>query len=156
MMYYTKRFFGEGVTMRVKLRVGGFAICEANTVTFDESFLSLWDHGTLVAQYRLVDVSGLEVVGGQEADPGVAQGKAYSVEVVRTQYPNAYQRWTPEEDAELMSAHADGATTKKLASTFGRQEGAVRSRVNKLLFEGHGGATEAGSSRSGPRFPASD
>lgn len=55
-----------------------------------------------------------------------------------------------------MSAHADGASTKKLAATFGRQESAVRSRVNKLLFEGHGVATEEGSSKAGPRFTAGD
>ncbi|MDR1848324.1 MAG: DUF3276 family protein [Bacteroidales bacterium] len=52
-------------------------------------------------------------------------GKAYSVEEVRTLHPNAYKPWSKDDVCE-------GKKVKELSQIFGRNEGAVRSRINKL------------------------
>ncbi|MEU1377409.1 hypothetical protein ABZ442_27695 [Streptomyces triculaminicus] len=54
---------------------------------------------------------------------------AYTVENVRQTYPRAYERWTPEETARLHQRHSQGATISELAREFGRNEGAVSSRL---------------------------
>jgi uncharacterized protein (DUF433 family) len=55
------------------------------------------------------------------------------VDVARSQYPNAYQPWSSAADAELVEMVANGMTVEKLAVHFGRQPGAIRSRISKLL-----------------------
>ena len=62
-----------------------------------------------------------------------SKGKAYTMEEKRKQYPNAYKPWTPADDNHLIALHNDGKSTKELASIFGRKEGAIRSRIKKLL-----------------------
>lgn len=62
-----------------------------------------------------------------------SKGKAYTMEEKRKQYPNAYKSWTPADDNHLIALHNDGKSTKELASIFGRKEGAIRSRIKKLL-----------------------
>ena len=58
--------------------------------------------------------------------------KKYSVEDLRTQYPNAYRPWTEDDDAELVKLFLAGSKTKSMASTFQRKAGAIRSRLRKL------------------------
>jgi hypothetical protein len=62
-----------------------------------------------------------------------ADTRAYSVSDVRRDYPNAYKAWTPDDDRRLLDEHAAGHTTKELADMFGRQRGAIESRLAKLL-----------------------
>ena len=40
---------------------------------------------------------------------------------------------TPADDEQLIALHNDGKSTKELASMFGRKEGAIRSRIKKLM-----------------------
>ena len=58
--------------------------------------------------------------------------KAYSVEQLRLQHPSAYARWTEEEDLSLKEAYEQGRTLSELAAQFGRQPGAIQSRLRKL------------------------
>ena len=59
--------------------------------------------------------------------------KAYSVERIRRQYPKAYARWTEEEDLSLKEAYEQSRTLDELAAAqFGRQPGAIQSRLRKL------------------------
>ncbi|MFF3113595.1 hypothetical protein ACFVSN_30930 [Kitasatospora sp. NPDC057904] len=62
--------------------------------------------------------------------------KAYTVEEVQRQYPNAYKRWTSEEDDALKARCAEGASLAELAEEFGRNKGAIASRLLKLGAEG--------------------
>ncbi|MBK9189050.1 MAG: hypothetical protein IPM33_08855 [Phycisphaerales bacterium] len=56
---------------------------------------------------------------------------------LRQRYPNAYQAWTPTDDAELESSFRQGSSTRELARRFGRQPSAIRSRLVKLgLLDG--------------------
>ncbi len=47
-------------------------------------------------------------------------------------FQNAYSKWTEEEDALLLSLHAEGLSVKELSIQFGRNAGAIRSRLKKL------------------------
>lgn len=50
-------------------------------------------------------------------------------------YANAYAKWTPKEDAELLELLHKGMSIKVLVKEFERNEGAIRSRIKKLTFE---------------------
>ena len=60
------------------------------------------------------------------------QPKSYSLEKIRQKYPRAYEKWSFEEDEKLKRKHSKGLNTSELAKCFGRQPGAIRSRLNKL------------------------
>lgn len=60
--------------------------------------------------------------------------KAYDVGVIREKHPNAYKSWSSEEDEELINLYNSGLTkTKELAVKFQRNDGAIRSRLKKLI-----------------------
>lgn len=50
----------------------------------------------------------------------------------RKTYPNAYQRWTNEEEEALKVAYGQGFNMKELVGKFGRNENAIQSRLEKL------------------------
>ncbi len=50
-------------------------------------------------------------------------------------YANAYAKWTPKEDAELLELLHKGMSIKELVKKFERNEGAIHSRIKKLTFE---------------------
>ena len=54
---------------------------------------------------------------------------------IRQKYPNAYEKWSAEEDGRLRQQHDLGRNISKLAELFGRQPGAIRSRLTKLGLE---------------------
>ena len=45
---------------------------------------------------------------------------------------NAYAKWTSEDDERLCNLVGDGISIKELCRIFGRNEGAIRSRISKL------------------------
>lgn len=61
------------------------------------------------------------------------QQKAYTLEEKRAQYPNAYQPWTNEDDALLLRLSASGKSMIELCEIFGRNQGAIASRLRKYL-----------------------
>lgn len=58
--------------------------------------------------------------------------KTYSVEEVRKSYSQAYAKWTPEADAELGRLYEQHWSIPELMKHFGRNEGAIRSRLKKI------------------------
>ncbi|GLV79384.1 hypothetical protein ACH4VS_37995 [Streptomyces hygroscopicus] len=66
--------------------------------------------------------------------------KAYTVEEKRQLHSNAYKRWTPDEDDELALRCSQGASLAELSQEFGRNEGAIVSRLIKI--EAHGPAAD--------------
>lgn len=58
--------------------------------------------------------------------------KAYSLQAIREHHPHAYDRWTDDQEQELVRRFEQGATVKEIADAFGRQEGAIRSRLARL------------------------
>ena len=57
---------------------------------------------------------------------------AYTVEEKRREHPRAYKKWPPEDDERLKEMYAAGHCIAELAKHFGRNEGAIRSRLDKL------------------------
>ena len=47
-------------------------------------------------------------------------------------YPNAYQPWTQDDDQQLLFLYSQGKNLYELMEIFGRNEGAIRSRISKL------------------------
>jgi len=61
-----------------------------------------------------------------------AAGKAYSVEDIRENYPNAYRPWDEGEDKNLVDHYLSGRSVTEIAVTLGRKKGAIYSRLAKL------------------------
>ncbi|MBP2055310.1 DNA-directed RNA polymerase specialized sigma24 family protein [Streptomyces griseochromogenes] len=62
-----------------------------------------------------------------------AQPKAYTVAEKRQSHPRAYERRSPEEDERLARMNADEVPVAEMARELGRNEGAVTSRLEKIL-----------------------
>jgi hypothetical protein len=58
--------------------------------------------------------------------------KAYSIDTIRQTYPSAYKPWTKDDDEKLELLFCEGKTLNELVTIFGRNEGAISSRINKL------------------------
>ncbi len=58
--------------------------------------------------------------------------KKYDVIEIREKFPNAYKAWSNDDDDKLELLYCEGKTTKEIAAYFGRDLGAVRSRIKKL------------------------
>lgn len=58
--------------------------------------------------------------------------KAYTMEEKRKIYANAYKPWTKEDDDKLLQLSALGKSIKELCEMFGRNRGAITSRLKKL------------------------
>ena len=63
-----------------------------------------------------------------------ADGMSYMEQQKRI-YANAYAKWTQEDDERLRIQFENGKSISELTRMFGRNEGAIRSRINKLELE---------------------
>jgi zinc ribbon protein len=66
------------------------------------------------------------------SDKPAAIVKAYSIKEVRRNHPQAYAKWDKGEDETLTKEFADRLSLSKIAELHGRNEGAIRSRLEKL------------------------
>lgn len=51
---------------------------------------------------------------------------------IRKGHPNAYAKWTPDEDARLLAEISNGATIAEIAKSHLRRSNAIRSRIVRL------------------------
>jgi|GEM_PF-290556 len=65
----------------------------------------------------------------------VVSKKAEPFTEIRQKYPNAYERWTKEDDELLVNMFRQGESIAELANHFQRKKGAIRSRLKKLIGE---------------------
>lgn len=65
-------------------------------------------------------------------EPKQTDGKTYSVEKIREIHQQAYLPWTTEDDNKLELLFCEGKKVKELAEIFGRNVGAINSRIKKL------------------------
>ena len=61
------------------------------------------------------------------------KARTISFNATRALYPNYLKPWTREDDKELLQMYADGIPVKKLAAHFGRNDGAIEARLDKLI-----------------------
>ncbi len=71
----------------------------------------------------------LAVDGPEDRD----RGEGHDVDKVRRRHPRAYERWAAEEDRRLRDLHEAGWDEADLATEFGRQPSAIRSRLRKVV-----------------------
>ncbi|MFE2129166.1 hypothetical protein [Streptomyces amritsarensis] len=86
-----------------------------------------------------------DLVPEQRTSPQPKPPKAYTVEEKRQAHPNAYKPWTPDDEQHLSERCAQGTSLEDLAQEFGRDLGAIASRLLKINAEGPA-ADEAGGS----------
>ena len=88
-------------------------------------------------------INGREVEAGEDIrpeevpPPPVASSSANEERqaAIKRQHAGAYERWTKEEDADLLSRAAAGTPLSELAAHFRRRPSAIRSRLAKLSPE---------------------
>lgn len=71
----------------------------------------------------------------QEEKP---QEKAYTLNEKRKQFSNAYKPWSTEDDELLVALYYENRSIKELMSMFKRNEGAIHSRIQKLIGKANG------------------
>lgn len=64
--------------------------------------------------------------------------KAYTLHEKRKQFPNAYKPWSTEDEKLLVTLHSENKSIKELMSIFKRNEGAINSRIQKLIGKANG------------------
>ncbi|HAZ08418.1 MAG TPA: AAA family ATPase [Elusimicrobia bacterium] len=127
------------------LTSGKESAMEAIGNAFRSSGTERLDYDHLISRHSIKDLrlARLLFEGGapeamleaEERPEGGVSGKTYSVEGIRATYRNAYAPWTEEDDARLEQEARAGGTIHDLAQRFGRNEGAIRSRLRKLGLE---------------------
>lgn len=75
-----------------------------------------------------------------------AAPKAWTATEKRRAHPNAYKRWSAEDEQRLARRSAEGASLEQLCAEFGRDRGAIDSRLVKIDATG----PAADQARSGP------
>jgi len=65
-------------------------------------------------------------------EPKLSKDKAYSIVKIRETYEHAYLPWTLKDDRKLELLFCEGKQIKELAEIFGRNSGAIFSRIKKL------------------------
>lgn len=58
--------------------------------------------------------------------------KKYNFVEVRKKYPNAYKKWSSEQDEMLKEYFKKGLSVSEMANKLQRKSGAIRSRIRKL------------------------
>ena len=85
---------------------------------------------------RFIQRCGGKLSKAEDAVPVRQGASAASVrsglDRVRALHPNAYRKWSPEDDTELRDLFAQKTATAQLAKHFGRKPGAVFARLAKL------------------------
>ena len=61
------------------------------------------------------------------------KGKAYSINEIRKNHPNAYEKWSPEEDQRLIKEFHEGLSSSEIVKRHQRKEGAIHARLKKLI-----------------------
>ncbi|GLZ16468.1 hypothetical protein Acsp04_67030 [Actinomadura sp. NBRC 104425] len=96
---------------------------EADRIRIDDGRLLLLLDGAVQADFPVTAVSEIDL----------RSAKTYSVEKIRTAHPQAYKAWTAEEERLLRQLHDSGTAIAEIAEKLGRQPGAIRSRLKRLL-----------------------
>ena len=89
-----------------------------------------FNDGRAPVELDVTDEEAACLLRGPKGD--ASPGKTWSLEEARRSNPRAYERWTPDEDAQLKRLHREGNGTNGIAAALGRQPSAVRSRFVKL------------------------
>ncbi|MEU8825466.1 hypothetical protein [Streptomyces sp. NPDC048636] len=104
---------------------------EVDVLTFEGGSVTFWLRGVEVGVFSWDAVGAVELT----SDTSSPASRVYSVDEVRKQHGNAYQRWSKEDEQLLVELHTAGQGVDALARRFARQPSAIRSRLAKLGVE---------------------
>ncbi|WP_409056827.1 SANT/Myb-like DNA-binding domain-containing protein [Streptomyces sp. SYP-A7185] len=106
------------------------AVIPADRITFDGGHLLLWIAAAVRARFPVNMVEAIEVA----TVPGSSRRE--DPEQLRARFPNFGRPWSAEDEAKLITLHREGQRDfDELATEFGRQPTAIRSRLAKLGLE---------------------
>ena len=89
-----------------------------------------WKHDRIVVfesgldQFRKALLSALKVMDRESGDR-----RRVELDEIHRHHPKAFEKWTPEDDAELRRLAGGGGTPASIAEALGRTERAVRMRL---------------------------
>jgi DNA helicase IV len=92
-------------------------------------------HFLRVIQTKERSLSSAKQIAPSFQEQNVLHGKnekAYDVSKIRLKYPKAYEKWTNQEDSQLIAEHNKGLTITQISIMHQRQKGAIRSRLIKI------------------------
>lgn len=117
-----------------------YGIGEYKKRTFGRRFLIfLKEH--LRINERMDEKKGKKFLSAQTEKSAPQETKTYATGVSnymkqqKREHTNAYAKWTKEDDNKLIKLYSQGLSIKELCEIFGRNEGAIRSRIKKLVDE---------------------
>lgn len=102
-----------------------WGVGQSKAELFGERFIEVIKHHVPAGTIATAKIDNLPFIEGKPE-------KAYSVEQIRTQHPQAYRPWTEDDDVLLAHCFDKSMSVSELAKKFGRNEGAIRSRLKKI------------------------
>lgn len=93
-----------------------------------EQILSIHPEMTYLDIFRAAE-EALEALGATERPESEYTERPAKI---RREYPHAYEKWSPSEDAELARLAAMGERVEEIAKRLQRQPSAVHSRMTRL------------------------
>lgn len=125
--------------MRTRFRIGPFTFGKGGTR------LSLWRGGTgmSIPLFRRDARSYAKVKLGmfsfffndKQIEKRSIQTDSQIIEKIKKKHTQAYEPWTAEADEKLVILFRQGKSVKELSEFFGRTQGGIRARINKLLLQ---------------------
>ncbi|WP_052230201.1 hypothetical protein [Streptomyces sp. CT34] len=102
----------------------------ADRITFDNDHLILWLGDTERVRFPMGTVKSIEVVHAHSSS------RREDPDRLRARYPNFGKAWSRADEERLLSLYRAGQRDYEvLASEFGRQPTAIRSRLGRLGLE---------------------
>jgi hypothetical protein len=112
--------------MRVMLDEADYCDVPADLMTFDEGAVIFWNKGEEVGRHRQSRIRSLEPVNPNSMKTRIKKARLTA--------PNAFRRWTPEDEQTLIEGYHNGTPFDDLAEALGRQEGGIIARLRDLGF----------------------
>lgn len=111
---------------------GDYCDVAADLLTFDDDAVVLWAREAEIGRYSRPRVTALDLTVAAPEPKGRSVAAQERLDELRRNHPNAYLAWTPEQEDQLRSRYAAGATIAELAGELGRQPGGIEARLEKL------------------------
>ena len=72
------------------------------------------------------------ICGGKIKKEKLNSQNVGALEKIRIKHPNAYRKWTTEEESQVISQFKSGQSVKNISALSGRKVGGIRARLIKL------------------------
>lgn len=104
----------------------------AGSLAAAEAFAAMGQEELQALQAQFVRASGGKEPEEIKKERAAAGENGSRLDKVRQKHPNAYRPWSKEDDARLTELFRDNAAVSVLVKEFGRQRGAINSRLIRL------------------------